>query len=443
MEKLISKIKDHEAIIGIIGLGYVGLPLSIRFSEENFPVIGFDIDKKKVKLLSEGKSYIKHVKKDNIMAMAKNGFTATSDFRKITEVDVIIICVPTPLGNHNEPDLSYIFGTLDSIKPYLIQGQLLILESTSYPGTTEEILVPFIESIFNSSLNTNRPSLFTIGENYFLGYSPEREDPGNQNFPTKTIPKVVSGHSKYCLQLTEILYDQIVDQTVSVSSPKVAEMTKIMENIHRAVNIGLVNELKIVADKMGIDMYEVISAAATKPFGFTPYYPGPGLGGHCIPIDPFYFTWKARELGMNTRFIELAGEINTKMPEYVFRKANEALNQISKSVNGSDILILGLGYKKNIDDTRESPSLAIIDLLLKSGANIKYSDPFLDKIPKTRKYNFDFTSIKLDKKNIASFDLIILATDHDEFDYDKIEKYGQIIVDTRGRFKNGPKIVRA
>ena len=344
MNALQSKIQNHKSTIAIIGLGYVGLPLAIRFAQEGFKTIGFDIDKEKINMLNSGKSYIKHIKEDSIASMANNGFTATADFGEITSVDVIIICVPTPLGVHNEPDLSYIHGTLENIKPHLKENQLLILESTTYPGTTEEEIVTFIESIPDSSLITHHSSLFTIGENFFIGYSPEREDPGNKNFTTKTIPKVVSGVTQNCLELTKKLYDQIVDQTVPVSSPKVAEMTKIMENIHRAVNIGLVNELKMVADKMDIDIYEVINAATTKPFGFTPYYPGPGLGGHCIPIDPFYLTWKAKEVGMNTRFIELAGEINTNMTNYVVQKVGEALNTVKRSIKGSRILVLGLAY---------------------------------------------------------------------------------------------------
>jgi len=427
IDKLHRQIQNHKSTIAIIGLGYVGLPLAIRFSEEGFKVAGFDIDKEKVDLLNNGKSYINHIKEDNITAMTNNGFTAKTGFIEISKVDAIIICVPTPLGVHNEPDLSYIHGTLKNIKPYLKKNQLLILESTTYPGTTEEILVPFIESIPDSSL-------FIIGENFFIGYSPEREDPGNKNYTTKTIPKVVSGHTKNCLELTKVLYDQIVDKTVPVSSPKVAEMTKIMENIHRAVNIGLINELKMVADKMDIDIFEVINAAATKPFGFTPYYPGPGLGGHCIPIDPFYLTWKAKEVGMNTRFIELAGEINTKMPHYVVQKVTEALNSVGISIKGSKILILGLSYKKNIDDCRESPSLVIIDLLMKQGAEVEYSDPHVPFAPKTRKYNFNLKSIQLTKGNMNKFDLVLLATDHDDFNFEKIEKEHHLIIDTRGSF---------
>jgi len=435
IKNLISSIENRESTVAIIGLGYVGLPLAIRFSEEGFKVRGFDIDEKKAKLLSLGKSYIRHINMDAIFAMVNNGFTATTDFSHISDVDVIIICVPTPLGIHNEPDLSYIHETLENIKPYLKENQFLILESTTYPGTTEEILVPFINSIENKK--------FFIGENFFIGYSPEREDPSNKNFTTKTIPKVISGVTKNCLELAKVLYEQIVDQTVPVSSPKVAEMTKIMENIHRAINIGLVNELKMVADKMDIDIYEVISTAATKPFGFTPYYPGPGLGGHCIPIDPFYLTWKAKEVGMNTRFIELAGEINTKMPHYVTQKVSEALNDVGRSINGSKILVLGLAYKKNVDDTRESPSLIIIDSLMNMGAHVQYSDPYLPVAPKTRKFNFDLTSVELTANNIAAFDLILLSTDHDDFDYDLILQNAKYIIDTRGRYRHNKSVLRA
>jgi UDP-N-acetyl-D-glucosamine dehydrogenase len=443
MKSLKSKIQNRKSKIGIIGLGYVGLPLTIRFSEEGFKTIGFDIDEEKVKLLNSGKSYINHIKEADISAMANNGFTATTDFNEIANVNVIIICVPTPLGIHNEPDLSYIHGTLDNIKPYLKENQLLILESTTYPGTTEEILVPFINSIQNSESKINNQK-FTLGVNFYIGYSPEREDPGNKNYTTKTIPKVVSGVTENCLDLTKKLYDHIVDQTVPVSSPKVAEMTKIMENIHRAVNIGLVNELKMVADKMDIDIYEVINAAATKPFGFTPYYPGPGLGGHCIPIDPFYLTWKAKEVGMNTRFIELAGEINTNMTNYVVQKVGEALNTVKRSIKGSRILVLGLAYKKNVDDSRESPSYTIIDILMKKGADVQYSDPFLPKAPKTRKFNFDLKSIELTSDNIKSFNAVLLITEHDSFNYELIIREAKLIVDTRGKLnRNLPNVIAA
>lgn len=442
MTNLQSLIKNHQSTIAIIGLGYVGLPLAIRFSEESFPVIGFDIDQEKVDLLNSVKSYIKHIKEEDITAMAKSGFTATVDFSQISNVDVIIVCVPTPLGVHNEPDMSYIHGTLENIKHHLKENQLLILESTTYPGTTEEILVPFIESIKNSESKIQNRK-FTLGVNFYLGYSPEREDPGNKNYTTKTIPKVVSGVTDDCLNLTKILYDQIVDKTVPVSSPKVAEMTKIMENIHRAVNIGLVNELKMVADKMNIDIYEVINAASTKPFGFTAYYPGPGLGGHCIPIDPFYLTWRAKEVGINTRFIELAGEINTAMPHYVVQKAGEALNSIGKAIKGSKILVLGLAYKKNVDDIRESPSLKIMDILMKMGADVQYSDPYLSETPKTRKYNFNLKNIELTPEHIRTFDVVLLSTDHDSFDYKLIKKEAKLIIDSRGRFKTTTNIFPA
>jgi len=432
MNSLTQIIKSKESTIGIIGLGYAGLPLAIRFSEEEFKVIGFDIDDVKVNLLNNQESYIKHIKEDDISAMFDQGFMATTDFANISDIDAILICVPTPLGVHNEPDLSYVKSTLDLIKDHLREGQLLILESTTYPGTTAEEIVPVIEALG-----------FKVGENFYIGYSPEREDPGNKDYTTKTIPKVVSGHTKNCLEVTTALYDQIVDQTVPVSSTQVAEMTKILENIHRAVNIGLVNELKMVADKMNIDINEVIKAAATKPFGFTPYYPGPGLGGHCIPIDPFYLTWKAKEMGINTRFIELAGEINSAMPSYVVSKVTDALNTVGKSISGSKILILGLAYKKNIDDLRESPSLELIELLLEKGAHVDYSDPFIAETHKTRKNDFNMKSISINKESLNSFNLAILATDHDDFDYKLIEKESKLIIDTRGKFKVSKKVIKA
>tara|TARA_Y100000741_G_scaffold81688_1_gene59838 strand:- start:78 stop:1418 length:1341 start_codon:yes stop_codon:yes gene_type:complete len=431
-----SKTLNNDISVGVIGLGYVGLPLVLRFSEEEFQVTGFDIDVDKIKSLNNGKSYIKHFDNSKIEKALLNGFNATSNFEKIRKVDVIIICVPTPLGIHNEPDLSYVHSTLDLLKDNLGYNQLLILESTTYPGTTDEIIVPFLDNILTRTQSKKPSKKFIIGENFFVGYSPEREDPGNKNFTTKTIPKIVSGFTEKCLKMTENIYDRIVDKTVPVSSPKVAEMTKILENIHRAVNIGLINELKIVADKMNIDIYDVINAAATKPFGFTPYYPGPGLGGHCIPIDPLYLTWKAKELGINTRFIELAGEINTSMPNYVVQKSGEALNSSGKSINKSKILVLGLSYKKNVDDLRESPSLKILELLLEKGAQVEFSDPYFESIPITRKHNFNIKSKKINKKSLQSFDLVILATDHDQFDYNLIEEYSQKIIDTRGRFSS-------
>ena len=433
IKQLTLNIKQSDAHIAVIGLGYVGLPLTIRFSQEGFSIIGFDIVEEKVKSLNAGETYIKHINSDEITSMSDKGFKATTDYSRIAEVDAIIICVPTPLGIHNEPDLSFIHETLESIKPYLKENQLLILESTTYPGTTEDEIVPKIES-----------AGFKVGENFFIGFSPEREDPGNKSFTTKTIPKIVSGVTENCLALTKALYDQIVDVTVSVSSPRVAEMTKILENIHRAVNIGLVNELKMVADKMNIDIYEVINAAATKPFGFTPYYPGPGLGGHCIPIDPFYLSWKAKEIGMNTRFIELAGEINTSMPNYVAQKVTESLNNVGKSVKGSKILVLGLSYKKNVDDLRESPSLELIKIFIDKGAIVDFCDPYFSSIPKTRKYQFKMIAKPLNKNTLNSVDIVLLAADHDDFDFDLIEKESPIIIDTRGKFSNSiKKVIKA
>ena len=441
--QLCKRIQNREICVGIIGLGYVGLPLAIRFSEEGFKTIGLDIDTKKIDKLNRGESYIRHIDLEKIINTVKNGFTATNKFNEIVNIDVILICVPTPLGPHNEPDLSFIHDTLDTIRPYLRENQLLILESTTYPGTTAEEIVPFVESITTESQVPNSDSRFIIGENFFIGYSPEREDPGNKHYSTRTIPKVVSGFTPNCLEITQTLYDQVVDTTVPVSSPQVAEMTKILENIHRAVNIGLVNELKMVSDKMDIDIYEVINAAATKPFGFTPYYPGPGLGGHCIPIDPFYLAWKAKELGMETRFIELAGEINTSMPNYVIQKVNEALNNSGKSVNGSRILILGLAYKKNVDDLRESPSLVLMESLMDMGADIQYCDPYFDKVPPTRKHQFELSAMPMNEKTLKSADLVLLVTDHDDFDYSLILAKAKLIVDTRGRFEHSPKVIKA
>tara|TARA_B100000575_G_scaffold27000_1_gene18245 strand:- start:53941 stop:55275 length:1335 start_codon:yes stop_codon:yes gene_type:complete len=444
MKELTKKILESKANVGVIGLGYVGLPLAIRFSEEGFKTIGFDTDENKVDLLKENRSYIKHISEKEIQKLNETGFFPTVDFKKIADVDVIVICVPTPLGVHNEPDLSYIRSTLALIHPFLKYNQLLILESTTYPGTTEEVIQSFIESKNNNEDSMSHNRNLVIGENFFIGYSPEREDPGNKDFSTKTIPKVVSGITQTCLNLTKKLYDKIIDHTVPVSSPKVAEMTKILENIHRAVNIGLVNELKMVADKMNIDIYEVISAASTKPFGFTPYYPGPGLGGHCIPIDPFYLTWKAKEYGMNTRFIELAGEINTNMPNYVVQKVSEGLNVQGKSIKNSDIFVLGLSYKKNVDDLRESPSLEIIDILIEKGARVSYADPYFDSIPSTRKHNIELKSVDVNQHSLKGADIVILATDHDSFDYKLIESESKIIIDTRGRFlRNKKNVIKA
>ncbi len=344
-----------------------------------------------------------------IQAAVDNGFEATTDFTRASEADTLILCVPTPLDLHREPDLSYVIDTMDSLLPYLRKGQVVSLESTTYPGTTDEELKPRIESMN-----------FTVGDDVFLVYSPEREDPGNPDFKTQTIPKVCGGDTEACQEVGVALYSHVIDRVVTVSSTRAAEMTKLLENIHRAVNIGLVNEMKIVADKMGINIYEVIDAAATKPFGFVPYYPGPGLGGHCIPIDPFYLTWKAREYGVNTRFIELAGEVNSSMPEYVISKVAQGLNEHKKSINGSRILVLGIAYKKNVDDMRESPSVEIMEQLQEHGAIVEYSDMYVPVFPKMRRYSFDLKSVDLTKENIQSYDCIVVATNHDDFDYSLI-----------------------
>lgn len=431
-KKLLNKITDKKIKIGVIGLGYVGLPLAIRFCDEGFETVGFDIDKEKIKKLKLGKAYINHIPSKNIKNILAKKFMPTSNFDEVSNIDIIIICVPTPLGLKGEPDLSFIKNTLKTIKPYLKANQLLVLESTTYPGTTEEVIAPIITK-----------AGFKPGKDYYIGYSPEREDPGNKTYNLKTIPKIVSGLTSSCLKITQQLYSSIVDQVVPVSSTKTAEMTKILENIHRSVNIGLINELKIVANKMDIDIYEVIKAASTKPFGFTPYYPGPGLGGHCLPIDPFYLTWKAQKIGVKTKLIELAGKVNSKMPNYVIERSREALNGNGKSIKNSNILVLGLSYKKNIDDSRESPSFVIIDMLMKLGAKVEYSDPLFKKAPKTRKYMFKLESVVLSKKNIKSFDLIILATDHDIFNYDFILKEANLIIDTRGKFDISQKVFQA
>jgi nucleotide sugar dehydrogenase len=421
--ELIEKLQDKTAHIGIVGLGYVGLPLSIRFAEAGYNVLGLDIDNTKVQKISEGQTYIKHIPDNVIVTAVKQGFEATSDFSRAEEVDALILCVPTPLDEHREPDLSFVINTLESLLPHIRAGQVISLESTTYPGTTEEELRPRIEA-----------QGFSIGENCFLVYSPEREDPGNQKFTTKTIPKVCGGSTPSCLEVGIALYQQVIDEVVPVSSTQAAELTKLLENIHRAVNIGLVNEMKIVADKMGLDIHEIIQAAATKPFGFVPYYPGPGLGGHCIPIDPFYLTWKAREYGVNTRFIELAGEVNSSMPHYVVGKVAEALNRHKKAINGSKILVLGIAYKKNVDDMRESPSVEIMSLLQAQGAEINYSDPHVPVFPKMRKYRFELESQPLTVDILKSYDCVLLATDHDTFDYALIDKNAALIVDTRGRY---------
>ena len=433
-DQLIRKFADRTAVIGIVGLGYVGLPLMLRYTDAGFRVLGFDIDTFKTDSLNSGKSYIEHIPSEKIAAARRKGFEATDDFSRIAEADTVILCVPTPLNKYREPDISFVTGTTDAVKPYLRAGQVLSLESTTYPGTTEEELLPRVEA-----------SGLKAGRDIFLVYSPEREDPGNPNFETRTIPKVVGGHTASCLEVGIALYSPAIDRVVPVSSTKAAELTKLLENIHRAVNIGLVNEMKIVADKMGIDIHEVIDAAATKPFGFVPYYPGPGLGGHCIPIDPFYLTWKAREYGVNTRFIELAGEVNSHMPDYVIGKTVLALNGNGRSIKGSKVLILGISYKKNVDDMRESPSVEVMDRLHKLGADIAYSDPHVAVFPHIPGHHcFNLSSTPITAETLADFDCVVLTTDHDKFDYPLIAEHAKLIVDTRGRFRDGsPKVVKA
>ena len=424
MQDFIKKIKQKDAIIGVIGLGYVGLPLSLCYNNAGLRVIGFDTDEDKIDKLKGKRTYIQHITPEIVAKAIDQGFLPTTDYSKIAEVDAIIICVPTPLTKYQEPDLSYIRNTVDQILPHLQKQQILSLESTTYPGTTDEELA---ERVIKQG--------FTIGKNFYIVYSPEREDPGNKNYSTQTIPKIIGGYTTACTEIGMALYQEIIDKVIPVSSTRIAEMVKLLENIHRSVNIGLANEMKMIADKMDIDIYEVIHAAASKPFGFTPYYPGPGVGGHCIPIDPFYLTWKAREYGMHTRFIELSGEINRAMPNYVVQKTISSLNKYQKSLKGSHILVLGLSYKKNVDDARESPSVEIMELLQDKGAILSYSDPYFPVFPKMRDHRFNLESIGINPEKIQNFDCIILTTDHDCFDYNMIQKNAQLIIDTRGRYK--------
>jgi len=422
-KQLLERIASRKAVVGIVGLGYVGLPLTLRFAEVGYRVLGFDIDGSKVEALNAGRSYIEHIPGKQVSAARKAGFEATSDFSRAGEADALILCVPTPLNKYREPDISFIIDTIESLLPHLRRGQVVSLESTTYPGTTDEELQPRIES-----------RGLKVGEDAFLVFSPEREDPGNPSFTTRTIPKVCGGITPACREVGLALYGAVIDKVVPVSSTRAAEMTKLLENIHRAVNIGLVNEMKIVADRMGIDIHEVIRAAATKPFGFVPYYPGPGLGGHCIPIDPFYLTWKAREYGVHTRFIELAGEVNASMPDYVVGKIAAALNSRRKSIMGSRILVLGIAYKKNVDDMRESPSVILMEKLRERGAEVAYSDPHIPVFPKLREHHFDLSSVALTPATLAQYDCVVVATDHDRFDYATIAKNARLIVDSRGKF---------
>jgi UDP-N-acetyl-D-glucosamine dehydrogenase len=432
-EALIERFRQKTATVGVIGLGYVGLPLVCRFAEAGFRTIGFDIDPAKVEALGKGRSYIGTVAAESVAEALERGFEPTADYALAARADALVICVPTPLTKTREPDMRYITGTMDALLPHLRPGQLLSLESTTYPGTTDEEV----------RARTEAKGLKT-GEDFFVVFSPEREDPGNEKYNTRTIPKIVGGATPACLEAGLALYGAAIDRVVPVSSTRVAEMAKLLENIHRAVNIGLVNEMKVIADRMGIDIHEVIRAAATKPFGFVPYTPGPGLGGHCIPIDPFYLTWKAREYGVNTRFIELAGEVNHAMPEWVVNKVAQALNERGRAIRGSRILVLGLAYKKNVDDVRESPAAEIMELLRGRGALLSYSDPHVPEFPPMREHDFDLKSVALDAGALAAADCVVLVTDHDAFDYETIARHAKLLVDTRGRYpRPAPNLVKA
>ena len=429
--QLKSKIEQRQARVGIIGMGYVGLPLALLYSEQKFQVTGFDIDQRKVDTLAKGGSYIYRITSEEIQGAKAHGFTATSDYAQITEMDAIIICVPTPLNEYHEPDLSFITDTTHSIAPHLRAGQLVILESTTYPGTTEEVMVPILEKENQAGLKAARGT--EAGEvaanEFFVAFSPEREDPGNTSVARRDIPKVIGGLNPRASELAGALYGAIFNRTVPVSSPAAAEMTKLLENIYRCVNIALVNELKLLCLRMGIDIWEVIGAASTKPFGFHPFYPGPGLGGHCIPVDPFYLSWKAKEWDFRTRFIELAGEINTNMPYHVLSSVAGALNRHKKAINGARVLVLGVAYKKDIDDLRESPALTIIELLQKDGAVVSYHDPYFPFIGKGRKYDLQMKRTEL--KDLGQYDCVLIVTDHSDYDYKQIVQEAQLVVDTR------------
>ena len=432
----LQKIKEKKAHIGIIGLGYVGLPLAIEFCKNGFQVTGLDIDQEKIDLLSQGESYIKHISGEKIKHLNKEGkFKGSTNHTLIKHLDCILICVPTPLNKNREPDMSYVISTAQKIAPHIVKNQLIVLESTTFPGTTLEVLIPELEA--GSGLKANK--------DIFVAYSPEREDPNNKKYSIATTPKVIGADDPKSLELADSIYSFIVNKTVLVSGTKVAEATKLTENVFRAVNIALVNELKVIYEKMGIDVWEVIEACSTKPFGFMPFYPGPGLGGHCIPIDPFYLTWKAREHGITTRFIELAGEINTLMPDYVIQKIIFALNREGKSLKNSRILLLGLAYKKNIDDTRESVTFKIMELLEEKEAVTDYNDPYIPKIKPTRKYKQFAGKKSVALKKINQYDCVVILTDHTSYDFKAIADQSKIIVDTRnacGKIKSN-KVIKA
>ena len=434
----LSLVEKRELRIGIIGLGYVGLPLVLLFSQENFPVTGFDIDRSKVEKLNAGESYIHRIEPQQIKSAQAKGFRATSLFSEIGEVDAILICVPTPLSDHHTPDMSYITATMDSIAHHLRPGQLVVLESTTYPGTTEELIAPAIERA--GQVKVIREAI--VADGVLVAYSPEREDPGNTSIDRRDIPKVVGGLGHFAAEAAAAVYNTAFHRVVRVSTPAAAEMTKLLENIYRCVNIALVNELKLLCLRMGIDIWEVIGAAATKPFGFQPFYPGPGLGGHCIPIDPFYLSWKAKEFDFSTRFIELAGEVNEAMPYHVVAAVSSALNQRGKPLQGSSILVLGLAYKRDVDDLRESPALSIIEMLQQAGSAVSYNDPFFPTVGRGRKYNLNMESQPLD--NLDGYDCVLIVTDHTSYDYARIVEKSQLVVDSRNATRGlaSEKIVR-
>ncbi len=440
-EEVVAKLQSRTATIGVIGLGYVGLPLALLFAEEGFTVTGFDVDHTKIGMLTSSRSYIFRIPETEIALARGRGFQATTDFTKIAEMDAIVICVPTPLTEYREPDLSYITETVKSIAPHMRGGQLVVLESTTYPGTTEEVVLPLLENGNPLKLTVSRDSSEAANV-FFLAFSPEREDPGNNTIARSEIPKIVGGVDRYSSEIATALYSSIFRRAVSVSGTTAAEMTKLLENIYRCVNIALVNELKLLCLRMGIDIWEVIAAAATKPFGFQPFYPGPGLGGHCIPIDPFYLSWKAKEFDFATRFIELAGEINMAMPYHIVDFIAEALNARSKALRGSKVLILGVSYKKDIDGLRESPALTIIETLQKNGALVYYNDPYFPKSGKGRKYDLQMRCVPLE--DLGQYDCVVIVTDHSDYDYRKIVDEAQLIIDTRNATAGicSPRIVR-
>ena len=432
LERL-DRIKSRKAKIGIIGLGYVGLPLSLLFSEAGFPVTGFDIDERKIKDLEAGRSYIFRIPAEDIQSARSKGFSATADFSKLSEQDAIIMCVPTPLTEHREPDLSYVENTAKAAAPWVQEGQIVILESTTYPGTTEELMIPVLEAGSKAGLKAQSNGAAAERGVFYVAFSPEREDPGNTSVARRDIPKVVGGHEPIATELAAALYEGIFKRAIRVSSTRVAEMTKLLENIYRCVNIALVNELKLLTLRMGVDIWEVIDAASTKPFGFHPFYPGPGLGGHCIPIDPFYLSWKAKEYDFNTRFIELAGEVNESMPAHVVQSVAKALNQHKKALNGSTVLMLGMAYKKDIDDLRESPSLTVIELLREQGAEVVYNDPYFPTVGRGRHYNLNMTCTPLEK--LDKYDCVLIMTDHSDYNYGEIVGKSKLVVDTRNATK--------